>query len=61
MSREWTIWRRAKFKFEGLGKNQNAGLVVVNIVDFVSMNLILTLQIIVFLFFKCSTSQLFEQ
>lgn len=35
MSREWTIWRRAKFKFEGLAKNQNAGVVVVNIVDFI--------------------------
>ena len=33
MSHEWTIWQRAKFKFEGLGKNQNAGLIVVIIVD----------------------------
>ena len=36
MSREWTTWWCAKFKFEGLSKNQNAGLTVVKIANFMS-------------------------
>ena len=37
---EWTIWQCARFECERLGTNQSAGLVVVNIVACICVNLI---------------------